>query len=395
METRTYDDLPVEIKWHLFSFLSVKDVVAVCSANATNYSLIKDEAFWQHRACQDFYPDVSGIDSCEAYITFKNNFTPRIQYERRLVVAYLAAACFVEASDWEQTEKNTFFKLIDNTLEHLGEKTFLEVVNTDRYDYAVINHVDEPASVKNKIFRRMVLGSKEQSRGEADLLIKEQLFFPDDQTSCAYVHSLTFALMVFAKCNAHLSLRIFLRKISTDQRTALMNKIGADLLCAAAEFGHVEATIELLAGGANPNHYSFMQIVEGSHYWIQPIVALQTLLFKSHRVKTRGEAIQEIITLFLGAGLDVDQPGMNIQQVETGEWNEMPTVRERAEQMVRFIESHRHLYSHEECVGISEILHRITFAPSCCVLAEPGTNSRNDCERSTHTSHPLPHRRPL
>lgn len=83
----SFDTLPTDVKLHLFSFLRVKDVMAVTATNRTNKSLQNNPHFWRHRAALDFGAQIpNDVDKRQFYLDLHNQQIVKIRELREYTV---------------------------------------------------------------------------------------------------------------------------------------------------------------------------------------------------------------------------------------------------------------------------------------------------------------------
>ena len=363
MPNNYFDDLPAEIKLHVLSFLSTKDSLSLLSTNRINNDIAHDPRFWQSRTRHDFVTGVDEVNAKSEYLKLKS----KLSKERQLCAAYLAAYRAVIASSMTIDKKSRRVEELDNALEHLCLDSFMLVA---------------------KNFTNGVLGVESLLPDSFDVmrLLDEASYPLISDLSEEHAESIGMMVRSFAKCNAVLSLRKFFNGMSPCQRKDVISKIGAQLLCCAAEFGSVDVVRELLAAGAHPNHYGFYLEENNVTYVVLPLFFLCNLLFKTDRAISRGDAIFEIIHLFAAHEVDVDLLGIKMQALDQPGNEDLPTIRERAVDMQGHITSHSNRYSPDALSGMNEMLQLIISQPSCFVTEADGTNNHNDFEGSTHTN---------
>jgi hypothetical protein len=297
MQNRGFDELPPEVKLHIFSFLSIRDTMSVLHVSRANHQLNSDDQFWRYKIIQDFY--VTSPDGQQA----KSYYFARLQAlhdERRLFAAYLGACREVIPATLERQEKVGKLAAVDNALEHLPPDGFCNFSH---------QNVDDINSVANQIFCALVMNKKISTKNICSDALREIHYPVFNDVSEAYISSVGFALVSLAKCNAIISIKIIFGNISSAQRKQILNKFGANMLCCAALNAHVQVVGYLLALGVGANQYSFL-LKDEHTLGALPIFYIYKLLVKAHRIALKGDAIKQVIELLINHGADMDLPAV-------------------------------------------------------------------------------------
>lgn len=364
MPNNYFDELPAEMKLHVLSFLSTKDCLSVLSTNTFNNEIAHDPRFWQSRTRHDFVTGVVEVNAKDEYLKLKS----KLSKERQLCATYLAAYRSVITSDMTIADKDRRIEELDNALEYLSLDGFMLVAK---------NFTNSELDAENLLPDSL----------DVMCLLHERMYPLIGDVSEAQAKSIGLIIKSFAKCNAVLSLRKFLHDMTVSDREAVINKLGAQLLCCAAQFGSVDVVKELLATGVTPNQYAFhLEDETNQQYEVLPLYFLCNLLFKTDRAISRGKEIFEIIHLFAAHKVDVDLLGVKMLTLDQRNNEDLPTTRERAVEMNRHITSHSNRYSPDALRGMNEMLQLIISQPSCFVTEVDGTSNHNDFAGSTHTN---------
>lgn len=283
-----FEKLPTDIRNSIFSFFSVDDLSRITQSNK-KMSKELSEKFWENKVKKDFFYEVkSPHSSKETYKTLHQQLKNELELvqsyinimfdiEKNRIKLFNDEAFLIQQRSEAQSYHQIYNPVTEEEKEEIFQRTIQNSVSRDTRqavsrleenfikDTTSLKHETEsrelkhPAISHNKVdyflnnnrylLDRIDLALLNSNVDDINyyLIDKDPKLTDNDKRLCAL-------LITLCRCNAYISLRVMLNKISFEDRARF---IDSNLLYTACYYHRFETAKLLIDLGANPNKYTF------------------------------------------------------------------------------------------------------------------------------------------
>lgn len=313
-----FDKLPLELKFKVFEYLPVRDVVHLLMANKKNNDINTAPIFWQHMLKKDFQYHVSEKKETKSKSLY-TKFSKALHIEEELTVAYFSAMSAILQVGLLNPGLSYVTmqdaKVVHEKLMTSAHDDYINFCQSLVIKYKENYQVEDKRAFVRQMYRDLVLADEKtvllqvtQLLSQVDISTVKNIEQADLSDTAHLRHYLIMAMMTV---NATASLNLLLKKLNVDVRQKLLKKHGTLWLSRAAEFMQIEIVKRLLKAGVDVNQQVYSRTLRQKDIYYTPLsfalMPLQRLaVINDQRALDK---VADVIHLLIEHKANPDAPG--------------------------------------------------------------------------------------